>query len=381
MRAFGLRKILSTIKTSFIPALILAFCVWFNYALQPFNPSELSFLHLMFYLIVFGTVIFLLSIDQQKPMLITAWILGTYITLNRLGWPVMRGWHFNVGLILLFIATPLNALWFEIMAEGKLLSGKNFNVMLFVLAQAVVIEQIVRLDVLWTNEYLYYIGCGVWLLVLMILLTRMSINGGIESVAYIYAFIALFLAFNSQRETAFVLYFFASVLILFAGMIHQYIYSLFRDPLTGVMSARAYGWKAAGKFPLKYSLGIVCLDNYQQLQKAFGLNRINKLTQMIINVIKSTLPNSLIFRYDSDEFILIFPNEDKKQGYEYLETARRAVAGSTFVINRDTKLKVTVSAGISEKKRSDADADVVLRRTREAVRRAYKFTQNMTSKA
>lgn len=381
MPAFSLRKILSTIKTSFLPALILALCVWFYFALQPFEAPELSFFHLMFYLAAGGTLIFLLCTDQQKPAFLTAWILGSYMALNRLGFPMMPGWHFNVGLNLLFIATPLNALWFQLMTDGKLFCRKNFNVTLAVLAEAAVIEHIVRQDILWTSNWLFYAGCIVWLAVIAVLLLRLSVGGDIKTAAYVYAVMALFMGFNGSRETSFILYFFASVLILLAGTVHQYIYALFKDPLTGVFSARAYVWKSARSFPLKYSLGIVCLDNYDKLEKAFGQRRIDKLIRMIVGIIETTLPNAVVFRYDSDEFILIFNNEDKKQGYEYLETVRRAVAGSTFVISRDTRLKVTVSAGISEKKRSDADADVVLNRTREAVRRAYKFTQNMTSKA
>ena len=44
-------------------------------------------------------------------------------------------------------------------------------------------------------------------------------------------------------------------------------------------------------------------------------------------------------------------------------------------------VKITISAGVSEKKRSDADYDAVLTRTRDAVQRTYKFTQNMTTMA
>ena len=100
-----------------------------------------------------------------------------------------------------------------------------------------------------------------------------------------------------------------------------------------------------------------------------------------MKIILSTSYGAEIYRYSEDEFILIFKNEDKKQCFEYLEEIRRSIAGSEFVLNSKRIVKITVSAGVSEKKRSDADADTVLMRTREAVQRTYKFTQNMTSKA
>ena len=108
---------------------------------------------------------------------------------------------------------------------------------------------------------------------------------------------------------------------------------------------------------------------------------LHKLLIMIINKIRELDTGALIYRYNSDEFILVFKNEDKKQSYEYLENIRRAVAGAEFVLDRRQIVKVTISAGVSEKKRSDADADVVLERTREVLQKAYKFTQNITSKA
>ena len=102
---------------------------------------------------------------------------------------------------------------------------------------------------------------------------------------------------------------------------------------------------------------------------------------MIIKKIQELDTGAVLYRYHDDEFILVFKNEDKKQSYEYLETIRRAVAGAEFVLDRRQVVKVTISAGVSEKKRSDANVDVVLERTREVLQKAYKFTQNITSKA
>jgi diguanylate cyclase (GGDEF)-like protein len=88
-----------------------------------------------------------------------------------------------------------------------------------------------------------------------------------------------------------------------------------------------------------------------------------------------------IYRYNEDEFVLIFYNEDKKKSFEYLENIRRSIASSEFVINSKQSVRMTISSGVSEKKRSDADADAVLLRAREAFQKTYKFTQNVTSMA
>lgn len=114
----------------------------------------------------------------------------------------------------------------------------------------------------------------------------------------------------------------------------------------------------------------------------YGARKTDMLTKMIVNKIQEADTGAAIYRYNDDEFILIFKNENKKQGREYLENIRRSIAGSEFMLGRKpVKEVITISAGISEKKRSDADAEVVLTRTREKVQKAYKFTQNLTSEA
>lgn len=115
---------------------------------------------------------------------------------------------------------------------------------------------------------------------------------------------------------------------------------------------------------------------------AYGARKTDMLTKMIVHKIQEADTAADIYRYNDDEFVLIFKNENKKQGREYLETIRRAVAGSEFMLGRKAiKEVITISAGVSEKKRSDADAEVVLTRTREKVQKAYSFTQNITSEA
>ena len=102
---------------------------------------------------------------------------------------------------------------------------------------------------------------------------------------------------------------------------------------------------------------------------------------MIVMSINEHNPGADMYRYNEDEFILIFNNTDLKTGYNYLEDIRRGVAGAEFMLSSNHAVKATVSQCISEKKRSDIDAAVVLKRVRQAVQKAYKFTQNITTKA
>ena len=66
---------------------------------------------------------------------------------------------------------------------------------------------------------------------------------------------------------------------------------------------------------------------------------------------------------------------------EKAEEIRRAIATSIFIFNENNHLQLTVSQCVSEKKRSDINTEVVLTRAETALKKACKFTRNITVKA
>jgi hypothetical protein len=57
------------------------------------------------------------------------------------------------------------------------------------------------------------------------------------------------------------------------------------------------------------------------------------------------------------------------------------LAKSIFVFNENNHLQLTVSQCVSEKKRSDFGAQTVLSRAEKTLKKACKFTRNITVKA
>ena len=158
-------------------------------------------------------------------------------------------------------------------------------------------------------------------------------------------------------------------------------YTTYTDIVTGLPGRNAY-LKQSKSFPLKYSLGIICIDNFEHLQQVFGRRGSNALAQMISMRLLETDNENPVYRCSEDEFVIIFKNEDKKEGFERLEKIRRAIASAEFMLsNRKKGLKLTVSCCVSEKKRSDDNSLEVLLRARKALQKTYQFTQNVTTKA
>jgi GGDEF domain-containing protein len=102
---------------------------------------------------------------------------------------------------------------------------------------------------------------------------------------------------------------------------------------------------------------------------------------MFLARIKKVKPNVLIYNYKPDALILAFKNYNVSECFDFAEDIRRLIAKSVFVFNENNHLQLTVSQCVSEKKRSDAGAAMVLERAEENLKKACKFTHNITVRA
>ena len=211
---------------------------------------------------------------------------------------------------------------------------------------------------------------------------RSSLSGSIVDTALFFAGFEIFLGFYyAFLPSAITIFFSAAMLTILIAIITDIYHTTYTDVLTGLSSRKAFVINAP-KFPLKYSVGIVCIDDYDKLGQVFGRSGQNALTKMIANRITETEFENQVYRYTSDEFVIIFKKEDKNEGFDRLEKIRRAIASAEFMLGRRKKpLKLTVSCAVSEKKRSDANAIEVLLRADKSLQKSYRFAQNITTKA
>ena len=381
MSALGIGRLFATTKASHFAVLLFAIAVFWYSAHVDFNFTSLSFLYICFYFVSAVNCMFLLSVRQSKTLFCTLWLLVAGLCLNNLKLSHGADFIYNPQFGILLFLLPLNWLYLLVKEEQKIYAPQNFYYLCAFLFQVVFIERAVFVFPEVTDLGVKLLVWE-WLLVSVVMLFWLSLNNQTKNYGIFIAFLSLGVGLSLYDDFAAVsIFLFTAALILLIINIQNYIYTFFRDELTGVYCRRTYYRHATSKFPLKYSIGVICIDDYNKLLKVFGKRKVDNLTKLIVAKINDANTGAVVYRYNDDEFILIFNNEDKKQSYEYLETIRRSIAGSEFVLSSKQIVKVTISAGVSEKKRSDADAEVVLERTREVLQKAYKFTQNITSKA
>ena len=379
----GLKKILAAVKGFYLPALILGCAVLYFCGQARFQSGEYQLWQILFYILLSANVVFVMIVREFKPLMHLLWLIAMYLLVNHLRFRYGAETMQMPSLQILLFLLPINWLYFTTREEDAFFSDKNFYFLCLVLIQLALVENADKLfEATNVSFLLQNLLIGEWGIVFLCLLIQASLNNNIKINGLCYAFACLGLAFlNMESPAAMSLFSCAAVLILLVSSVQNFLYTFVYDDLTGVYSRRMYHFHASNSFPLKFSIGVVCLDDYAKLVRVFGQKKVNVLLKIIVDVIRKANTGAIVYRYNDDEFILVFKNEDKKQSYEYLENIRRTVAGAEFVLNRKQIVKITISAGVSEKKRSDADAGVVLERTREVLQKTYKFTQNITSRA
>ncbi len=387
--SFNIKQSILLIKNSFIPALFFAGSLLAFYGYVDLSENTMLSLHYAFYALNFVSFLILLYFNRRKPVFFILLLLLSYILINYIKRTYGETYQTTPAFANLCFFIPLNLGFFCFYPPKQLMKKENVYFLLGLFIQYAVAEKISAAGIALkynfftqTTDNLNDLSLLLFLALIAATFIQTSFNGYILSSALFFAVMGIFFGFYySSSATALTLFFSSAALSLTIAVIRNIHYTTYKDILTGLPSRNSYIIDAK-KFPLKYSIGIICIDDYARLRRIFGLSSANALTRMITQRIMETETEEPVYHYSEDEFVIIFKNEDKNTGYERLEKIRRAVASAEFIIKGNTKpLKLTVSCSVSEKKRSDANSYEVLVRAHKAMQKTHQFSQNVTSKA
>ena len=382
------KGIFPLLQNMFLPALLTAATIVWFYAHDNISRPTLLTLHHLFYLLGFGIFIALLYFNQNKGLFFTLCLLIAYTLLNRLKYITPDNFWETPAFLNLSVLLPVSLLIFYFLPEHKLLKRYNVHLLLGMLSIYSLGEQLSHHNISLSIENFETYGCLSSLgllsfgLCLIAFYIRTVSSGQIMDYSLFFATILTGFGFYYASEPhALVLFFSLSLIIICLGLSEELYNDIYKDRLTGFGSRNAFVIQSK-KFPLKYSVGIVRIDNYDNLKKAFGKRGRKQLMKMISERISSVETDAIIYRYGDDELALIFKDEDKNTAYNQMEQIRRSVASAEFMLAKAKKpVKLTVSGSVSEKKRSDANALEVLSRVHKTLQKTSAFSFNITSKA
>lgn len=384
-----LKQIIPLMRNSLLPALLLCAALVVYFALEPFEQGLLHGLHLGFFAINIFSIGLLVYFNQNRPLFYILIMMLAYMLINYFKYQHGIIYYLTPSYYNLAFFTVCGLLFYYFLPNRPLFSRDTIGFILIILAALTLGEQMNKSQIGIDFSLTQCIGCGLqsfsfalFVTAIAIMMFNASVKDEILTSALFFATISIMLGFYfSLRPSSLAIFFFNAALTVAVGTAHSIYYSRRKDTVTGLDNGNSF-IAAAAKFPLKYGLGIICIDDYKHLVQIFKKAGINELLAMVSRKIREQEPESLLYRCSPDEFIIVFPQAEKGTSFNRLDEIRRSIAAAEFMLSsRKKPLKITVSCSIAEKKRSDADVFEVFIRARRILQKTYKFTQNITSKA
>ncbi len=386
---FELEKIFKFNKGAWLPITIMgAFLIYF-FSVSEFSEENYQTIHASFIGCIFLTMIVMGGLKILSSVMLASVIYISYLMINSLRYTYGEDYIFSSGYNIwsALILPNLSLAYFIFRKQKNYKYWSFFYVFLFL--QTALIEKLQNHSIDADSYYFYkhigmfnYPALSISLLCIAILLIYYIAKGKILGATTLFTSIAVFMGiYYSDDILAFSLFFLAASLILLVSSVYYTFYIRSRDEELDIENSHGYYRDAENKYPLKYSISLMYIDEYERLMKRFGQRKMLQLKKMFLERIKGVNTDVLIYNYKSDALILAFTNMNASESFEKAENLRRSIAKSIFVFNENNNLQLTVSQCVSEKKRSDANAYAVLTRAEENLQKACKFTRNITIKA
>jgi diguanylate cyclase (GGDEF)-like protein len=151
------------------------------------------------------------------------------------------------------------------------------------------------------------------------------------------------------------------------------------------------------KLGSQYAVGMVDVDHFKQFNDRYGHDVGDQVLRMVASKLEQASGGGKAFRYGGEEFAVVFPDQSATDALPHLESLRREVQASCFVLRGPDRPKkkpdtpkppsgprkavlVTVSIGVAawdeQKRKADhviKAADLALYRAKAAGRNTVKL--------
>jgi len=96
------------------------------------------------------------------------------------------------------------------------------------------------------------------------------------------------------------------------------------------------------------SIAMIDIDNFKSFNDTYGHAAGDKILVKIAEALyESTRSSDYVFRYGGEEFLIVLIETSKVEAYTIIERLRRKIQEKSIYLQKDEKVKVTISAGIA----------------------------------
>jgi diguanylate cyclase (GGDEF)-like protein len=207
--------------------------------------------------------------------------------------------------------------------------------------------------------------------------------------SFAWALVPAFLGLSSVRPATAgfaTMYLATAALILIVAVVEASYHMAYEDSLTGLPARRALN-EALLRLGGRYTVAMVDVDHFKRINDRHGHDVGDQVLKMVAAKLAQVRGGGRAYRYGGEEFAVLFPGRGVDECLPELETLRRAVETTRFMLrsrfrSRRRKEKVladkgpgqrvpvTVSIGAAERSERHAKPDQVMKAADRALYRA-----------
>ncbi|MBR5154106.1 MAG: hypothetical protein IKW58_00085 [Alphaproteobacteria bacterium] len=383
------QKIISYSKSLMFPAIILGFiCVYF-FSMQTFDEHLYNTFHTLFICTILISVVFSARMRIISSFICSSIIYISYILINSSRYAYGEDYIFSGSYNIWTMFVIPNMLLTNILLKITKVRKKWNLLFILILLETAIVEKIQNQTVEADSTFFYkhiaslnYPAFYISLICILALFINYIAKGRILTAKTLFSSISLLFAMMySDNLLAYSLFFFTAILIECIMTMYYTYYIRYKDEDINIPNYNLFILDAEKKYLPKYSISLLCIDEYGRLLKRFGKHKTLLLKKMFIKQILKVNPSVKIYNYQDDVLILVFTNINTLACFDKAEEIRRSIATSIFIFNETNHLQLTISQCVGEIKRSDAGPQVLVNRVETELQKVCKFTRNITVKS
>jgi GGDEF domain-containing protein len=218
--------------------------------------------------------------------------------------------------------------------------------------------------------------------------------------SYLWVTAAVFLGLNDLRPgspDSMTFYLATACLILIAHVVEASHHMAYQDTLTGLPARRALN-EALLRLRGHYTVAMADVDHFKKINDQHGHDVGDQVLKMVAAKLARVGGGGRAFRYGGEEFAVLFPGTAVQECLQELETLRRTVQDSTFILRRrlrsparrkqatplpivaekgpGKRVQVTISIGVADKNPRHTEPDQVIQAADRALYRAKEGGRN-----
>ena len=159
-----------------------------------------------------------------------------------------------------------------------------------------------------------------------------------------------------------------------------------KDPLTNLYNRRYFNDVIENMIHLsnredsKITILMIDIDDFKMINDTYGHSVGDNVINTLANVFNKTIRNSDIsIRYGGEEFVIILPYTNIKNGKIIAEKLRKTTENTKIVLDDNTTIQFTISIGLSEINKDEDDISIALDKADKALYSAKQSGKNKTS--